>query len=283
MPRILIITLASVGIILASDHHGITCNDYKGFFRGAGCCDEAGNHVDTTVSSVLVKEEPARTFAWRSILPSTFTGGLANMPAGLQAVLDGKTFQNTFWTHPFFDTFPYGKSEITFYMKPDKHIAYMCDFNKDADQTVKECTVGGSVLHVNTTSTHEVIRIMEPYAKYVVDPGPPSFKYGGRYRDFYIAKDGSSMYYKSKVYVDTVPAAVNVTTMAANKLGLLAGLSATGGPCGDNPVVPGDWQATKDDGNKQALYKAMGQLAEVTSVLPAELGQCLAISMYTPV
>lgn len=273
MIKIIALILISINVAFSED---TTCDQVKGIYQQAGCCNESGEHVDTAVSSVLVKEEPLRTNVYKSILETTMNGGLASIPHDLMDLLDGKTFVNTFWKHADLSAAPYGKSEITFYKKNDKHVAMMCDYKKD--DTLDNCVVSGAIKHIKSDATHHVIHMVEPHAEYVQDS---TFKYGGRYKDFHIAKDGKSLFYTTKTYVDTVPANADVTASAQGKVGLLPVLSKLGGACGDNPVIESDWEALPTGGSKHALYKTLPQLAEVTSYLPAAKGQCLAMSTYT--
>ena len=120
--------------------------------------------------------------------------GLRAVPSDVIGLLNGKTFVNTFWNHPSLAAIPYGKSDITFYMKDDKHVIMTCGYKKD--DTLDTCNVAGASTLVKSDSVHHVVRFLEPHAQYAQGNG---FKYGATYKDLYIRKDGTSVHYKSKV------------------------------------------------------------------------------------
>jgi hypothetical protein len=274
MHLIFITILAILDISHATDT--VTCEDYKSLYQGAGCCDANGNLVDTSVAAVIVKEEPSRTHAYKATLAMLQGNGLQAVPSDVISLFNGRTFVNTFWTHPSFSDFPYGKSDITFDMKDDRHVITSCDYKKDG--ALDSCNIAVASMLVKSDSIHHVVRFFEPHAKYAQGDG---FKYGARYKDLYIRRDGFSVYYKSRTYLDVDPPDADVSAIANATASLFPILNQSGGPCGDNPAVESDWEPMPTGGLLNALYKPMAQLAEVTSYLPPHLGQCMAMTTFS--
>jgi len=255
-----------------------TCYDYKTLYKEAGCCGADGAQVDPSVSTVIVKKgAPVRTHAWKMALELQTHANMIHIPPALAALVDGKTFRNTFWTQPAVASVGWGKSETTFYMKDDKQAAYMCDFH--SNDTIKECVMAAAMKYIKETPDYHVVRFGAPFSTYKqADEG---FKYGLKYFDLYMNKNGGSYYYKEKVYLDMEPPEYDFTTAGAQKMQLVAAISQPGGLCPD--VIPSMWEAVSTGGTKTPLYKNLPQLAEVGVALPAILGQCIGMSTFTVV